>query len=147
MTSEFERTFFVTTVCENRRPIFRNRDIACLMMDTLSRYQTEGKFILPVFVIMPDHLHLLIVPNERVSLEKAIQFIKGGFSYRFGKIAKGVEVWQRSFTHERVKDEADFQRYRDYIVNNPVRAKLVTHPAAYPYSSAYSAAAKAGSGS
>jgi len=147
MALGFDWLFFVTTVCERRKPVFRNHDAANLMMETLCRYQKEDKFLLHAFVIMPDHLHLLIVPQETISLEKAMQFIKGGFSFRYGKVSKVANIWQRSFTHERIKDEADLQCRRRYIENNPIRARLVNDPAAYPYSSAYSGSAAANAGS
>src|SRR5207248_1450976 len=50
---------------------------AKLMMETLFSYQKQDKFLLHAFVIMPDHLHLLIAPQGTISLEKAMQFIKG----------------------------------------------------------------------
>src|SRR6267154_290156 len=109
MTLEFDRVFFVTTVCELRKLIFRNHDAAELMMKTLSTYQNEGRFVLHAFVVMPDHLHLIIAPDATISLEKAMQFIKGGFSFQYGKKFGGANIWQRSFTHERIQDELDFE--------------------------------------
>jgi putative transposase len=44
-----------------------------------------GKFRLHDFVVMPDHLHLLITVGSGMTIEKAMQFIKGGFSYRLKK--------------------------------------------------------------
>ena len=83
---------------------------------------------------MPDHIHVLLTPSAAVSLERAVQFIKGGFSYRLGKIEK-MEVWQPSFTNHRIHDAEDYERHRIYVRSNPVRAKLVTELGAYPYSS------------
>jgi len=69
---------------------------------------------------MPDHLHLLITPALDVSLEKAMQFIKGNFSYRLGKEAK-VKVWLESFTNHSVRDAEDYEKHRSYIQLNPMR--------------------------
>ena len=68
-----------------------------------------------------------------ISLEKAVQFIKGGFSFR---LKSKLPVWQPSFTNHRIRDAEDFERHRDYIRMNPVRASLVGKVEDYPYSSA-----------
>ena len=86
-----DRVFFVTTNTIQRLPIFRRETTARLLIDTLAHYRDAGKFLLHEFVVMPDHLHLLLTPPEQISLERAMQFIKGGFSYRLDK--RGA-VWQ-----------------------------------------------------
>jgi len=128
-----DRTFFVTTVTWQRTPLFRQQRAAELMMDVLYRYLEQKKYFLHEFVIMPDHLHLLLTPAN--SLERAIQLIKGGFSYRLGK-AKTGSIWQESFTNHRIRDEHDFEHHAEYIRMNPVRAGLAYRPELYPYSSA-----------
>ena len=106
-------------------------------MQVLEHYQEQNKFALHEFVIMPDHLHLLVTPESDISLERAMQLIKGGFSYRLGKMKRGL-VWQESFTNHRVRDEEDYERHALYIRMNPVRAGLVERAEDYPYSSASS---------
>ena len=104
-------------------------------MDVLAHYREQSKYALHEFVVMPDHLHLLITPAIDISLERAVQLIKGGFSYRLGKSRRGL-VWQESFTNHRIRDEQDYVDHCEYIRMNPVRAKLVERPELYPYSSA-----------
>jgi REP element-mobilizing transposase RayT len=53
-----------------------------LLIDLLRSNVAAGKFQMHDFVIMPDHLHLLMTLPSDVSVEKAMQLIKGGFSYR-----------------------------------------------------------------
>ena len=131
----FDRTFFVTTVTWQRTPLFRHQQKAELVMDVLVQYRERKKYGLHEFVIMPDHLHLLITPVTEVSLERSVQLIKGGFSYRLGKAKRGL-VWQESFTNHRVGDEQDYAYHAEYIRMNPVRARLAPRPELYPYSSA-----------
>jgi Transposase IS200 like len=59
---------------------------------------------LHAFVLMPEHVHLLLTPVSDVTLERAIQLIKGGYSRAFGLEFRGREVWQRGFTDHRVRD-------------------------------------------
>jgi putative transposase len=127
-----ERVFFVTTVTSQRQPIFRHEAAAKLLIDTLAHYRDQGKYLLHEFVIMPDHLHALITPADEISVERTIQFIKGGFSFR---LKWRGPVWQASFTNHRVRDHEDYQNHREYIRMNPVRARLSTTAESYPYSS------------
>jgi len=130
---DLERTFFVTTITAQRRPIFRAETTANLLIETLAHYREQRKFLLHEFVIMPDHVHALLTPAPEISLERAMQFIKGGFSYR---LKSRPPVWQASFTNHRIRDFEDYERHREYIRMNPVRARLASRPEAYPYSSA-----------
>ena len=132
----FDRTFFVTTVTWQRTPLFRNPQTAQLMVNVLEHYQDQKKYELHEFVIMPDHLHLLITPAPEISLERAVQLIKGGFSYRLGKPKRGL-VWQESFTNHRIRNEQDYVHHAEYIRMNPVRTRLVERPELYLYSSAF----------
>ena len=53
-----------------------------LLIDVLRSLVAERKFKLHDFVIMPDHVHLLIEVGDDMTIEKAMQLIKGRFSYR-----------------------------------------------------------------
>ncbi len=154
METGWERTFFVTAVTWQRRCIFSSDALPRMLLQTIHGYRVEGRFALHAFVIMPEHMHLLITPGKVVSLERTMQFIKGGFSFRMRKERPNLLIWEKSFTNHRIRDEEDYERHREYIHQNPVRRGLVRLASEYRYSSAYSgfeldlppvAAAKAGS--
>jgi putative transposase len=128
-----DRVFFITTVTAQRRPIFRQETTARLLIETLAHYRDAGKFLLHEFVIMPDHVHALLTPSPEIALERAMQFIKGGFSYG---LKSRPPVWQASFTNHRIHDFADYEHHREYVRMNPVRARLAARAEDYPYSSA-----------
>ncbi len=87
---------------------------------------------------MPDHFHILITVGCEMSIEKAIQFIKGGFAFRAGKdLGFSAPVWQQGFSEVRVLDCEAFKRIGEYIRNNPVRRHLVLNAAEFPHSSAH----------
>jgi putative transposase len=131
------RTFFVTAVTWSRRPLFRSERMTLLFLDVCEDNRHKGRFKIHEFVLMPDHFHLLITPDFKISLEKAVQFIKGGFSYRAKKeFGSNLEIWQPSFTEHRVHDAGDYLYHQTYIHENPVRAGLAGKPEDYPYSSA-----------
>ena len=128
-----DRIFFITTTTAQRQPIFRRETTANLLLETLAHYRDQGNYLLHEFVIMPDHIHLLITPSAEISLERAVQFIKGGFSFR---LKWRGPVWQASFTNHRVGDIDDYERHREYIRMNPVRARLTERDSDHRWSSA-----------
>ena len=133
-----DRIFFVTSVTWGRRSLFQSETAARLLLDTMFSYRERGIFQLYEFVIMPDHIHLLLAPKAGIAVERAMQFIKGGFSHRFMKESGSrMEIWQRSFTNHRIRDLTDFEKHRRYIHLNPIRAGLVEFPKDYSYSSAH----------
>lgn len=128
------QTYMVTSATWERRSLFRNDRWARLLINTLYHYRGSA-YLLHEFVIMPDHFHILLTP--KTSLEKAVQFIKGGFSYRAKKeLGSNVETWQKGFSDHRIRDARDYFRHVDYIRQNPVRKNLCERAAEYPYSSA-----------
>jgi putative transposase len=101
------------------------------MLSTLSHYDGTG-YKLHAFVVMPDHLHLLISPFE--SVERSVQLIKGGFSFRAKReLGWNGEIWQPGFTDHRIRDEEDWLKHLTYIQNNPVNAHLVGDAVHYEF--------------
>jgi putative transposase len=76
------RIFFVTTKTSMARRLLQSERNAMLLIDVLRLNVAAGKFQLHDFVIMPDHVHLLMTVPGDMTIEKAMQLIKGGFSYR-----------------------------------------------------------------
>jgi putative transposase len=111
--------------------------MAGLLVDCLVDHRAKGRFQLHEFVVMPNHFHLLITPGSQVPLEKALQFIKGGFSYRAKKeLQVNSEIWQPGFTNHRIRDWEDYQAHRAYIHRNPVEQRLCERAENFIYSSA-----------
>jgi putative transposase len=130
-TRSNEFSYFVSTQTLGRKPFFRHDRWARLMLATIHHYAGTG-YLLHAFVIMPDHLHLLITPTE--SVEKSVQLIKGGFSFRAKRELQWPgEIWQPGFTDHRIRDEEDWNRHLEYIRTNPIEAKLCNGIALYEF--------------
>jgi len=130
-TRSSEFVYFVSTQTDGRKPFFRHERWARLMLSTLNHYDGTG-YKLHAYVIMPDHLHLLITPFE--SVEKSVQLIKGGFSFRAKReLQWNGEIWQPGFTDHRIRDEEDWMRHLEYIRQNPIDAKLVEDVVLYEF--------------
>jgi putative transposase len=126
-----DHAYFVSTQTKDRRPFFRHERWARLILDVLRHYDGAG-YALHAYVIMPDHLHFLIAPFE--SIEKSVQLIKGGFSFRAKRELdwKG-EIWQPGFTDHSIRDEEDWKRHLDYIRTNPIEARLASDSILYEF--------------
>jgi putative transposase len=127
--------YFITACTFQKENLFQSDGMAGLLVEVLLHYRAERKYLLHEFVVMPDHFHLLLTPV--VTLERSVQFIKGGFSYRARK--EGIfagEIWEKSFYDRRVRNLAEYAAFRVYIQQNPVKRELVVSAGKYRYSSA-----------
>ena len=116
-------TYFLTCVAYRRRQAFLAPAAAKVAYETILRSAEMGRFRLHAFVIMPDHVHVLFEPGEKFSLERCVQFIKGGISFNLRETVKG-EIWQREYHDHRVRDDDEFLAYRGYIERNPSKRGL-----------------------
>ena len=96
-----------------------------------------GHYTLRAYVIMPNHVHVLIDPLA--TLQKLTRGIKGvsarDANARLGR--PGEPFWQdESFDHW-IRDAGQFTRTKTYIENNPVKARLCVNPKDWPWSSAH----------
>lgn len=131
-----ESTYFVTANVLHRKSLFQVEKIARLFIEVMLDYRTQKKYLLHEFVIMPDHLHLIITLTK-IMLERAMQCIKGGFSFQLNQNLRArKDIWQPSFVDRRIRDSLEYQKYKDYIWQNPVKRRLAKSPEEYPYSSA-----------
>ncbi len=131
-------TYFLTFSSWQRRQLIVVEAYARLFLKTSYHYRREGRYALHAFVLMPDHIHILLTPAQEVTIERAVQLIKSGYSHALGTIrGRSAEVWQRGFTDHRIRDSNDFAHHRNYIHQNPVVGKLVAAPSEYRYCSAF----------
>jgi putative transposase len=115
--------------------LFRNPLWAELLLETLHSYRGRA-YKLHEYVLMPEHFHVLITPC--ITLERAVQFIKGGFSFRAKKeLGSSMEIWQTGFSDHRVRGIDDYANHAGYIHRNPVGRRLAESASEYPYCSAY----------
>jgi putative transposase len=124
-------TFFVTSATYNRRLLFQVPANAELFLETLQHYRRDGNYKLHAFVVMPDHIHLILTTAD---LPATMKLIKGGFSHR---LASKFPVWQRGYADHLITSRDHLESRRTYIHQNPVRARLVPSAELYPHSSAY----------
>jgi putative transposase len=131
------KTYFITASAYMHQNLFQRTETADLLLATLFRYRDTGEFSLHEFVVMPNHIHLMLSVDDDHAIARAVQMVKGGFSHGMGQAGLKLKaVWQPSYYEHRVRDAAEYARMRNYIDQNPGRRRLVEAAADYPYSSA-----------
>jgi putative transposase len=126
--------YFITASAFQKEHLFQSERMARLFVEVLLHYRGQGKYLLHEFVLMPDHFHFLLTPT--LTLERALQLIKGGFSFRAKKeLGFGGEIWQPSYYDRRVRDMDEYLAFREYIHQNPVKGRLAAAAGDYAYCS------------
>ena len=114
----------------------RQPEIAAMVVEAIRYRQDLGSYQLHAFVVMANHVHLLITPHVEVS--RLMHSLKR-FTAREGNRMlghTGQPFWQDESYDRLVRDETEFQRIARYIEMNPVKAGLAAAPEAFPWSGA-----------
>jgi REP element-mobilizing transposase RayT len=104
-----------------------NPKTAAVLFGSVDFYEKRGDWWLHLFLLMPDHLHILASFAPHVALRGMVKAWK-----RFTARSAGIE-WQRDWFDHRVQREESYREKADYILQNPVRAGLATNFEDWPY--------------
>jgi putative transposase len=115
--------------------LFQKDENARLLIATILKYRDANEFELHDFVVMPNHLHIVLSLDDGKTIGRAVQLIKGGFSHVLHLTGGAGTVWQPGYYEHRVRDGEEFERITNYVRQNPVRRGLVEKPSDYSYSS------------
>ena len=119
---------FVTFSCYHRAPLLAIPEARCIFEQTLERVRKWYGLYVTGYVVMPEHVHLLISEPERASLAVAIQMLKQIVSYQLHKLAAGGPFWQARYYDFNVWSERKRIEKLRYIHRNPVKRGLVESP-------------------
>jgi putative transposase len=125
---------FLTFSCSRRAPLLctpRARDV---FEETLEQCRYWYGFHIAGYVVMPEHVHLLITEPERTRLATALQMLKQNVAQRFRE-PEGGAFWQPRYYDFNVWSEAKRIEKLRYIHRNPVTRGLVQNPEDWPWSS------------
>ena len=127
------QTHFITFSCWHRRPNFA--EVATRPVFEAAVERVRRAFLLRVYgyVVMPDHVHLLVSEPQRETLAVAIKSLKQGVSRRL--IGDAPRFWQKRYYDFNVHSLEKFQEKLRNIHRNPVRKKLCARPEDWEWSS------------
>jgi len=128
-------TVFLTLVTAGRQYVFGEPARVKSAFETLKKVRSIHPFKMKAWVMMPDHLHLLIHVVDG-HFDRIVQSFKRNVSLEFHRlnIWEG-EVWQKRFYDHVIRNDEDFGNHLDYIHFNPVHHGLAHRPADYAFSS------------
>ncbi|MFZ0819542.1 MAG: transposase [Candidatus Acidiferrales bacterium] len=113
--------------------------IARCVAETLVRGAEMGHYVLHAYVVMPNHVHVLLDPLR--PLIRITATVKGVSAHDANEILgrTGNPFWQHESFDHWVRNSAQFEKIKMYIENNPVKAGLAKSPGEWRWSSAYKA--------
>jgi putative transposase len=134
---------FLTFSCYRRRPLFGNEVYCDLFLKILERVRRRYRLVVLGYVVMPEHVHLLVSEPQRGTLSTAVQALKLGFVRSLecsGTLTPGTPMhpqrfWQARFYDFNVWTERKRIEKLRYIHCNPVERGLVTSPEQWRWSS------------
>jgi len=124
---------FLTLVCRNRAAHLGTDAAKALFLDVLRGLKQERPFRLHARVLLDDHTHLLLTP-ENGDFSAIVQRLKLRFTRRM-KQADTISLWQPRLWDHCIRDADDLARHLDYIHYNPVKHGLARCATDYPWSS------------
>jgi len=111
--------------------------IAEIIETSLLKFDGE-RYKLLAWVIMPNHIHLLLRPINDWSLSKILHSFKSFTASEASKVlGRKGRFWMREYFDRYIRDAEHFEKAFRYIENNPVKAGLCEEPSEWKYSSAF----------
>lgn len=144
---------FITLIVNQHKPIFKGKSLCDIVVSTLVFYRDKLKFRIWGYVMMPDHIHMVIsfADNE----EKIIEFVRDFKKFISKKVIEILkpedkkaflldspkkknhryQIWQKDFYDFNIFNEDVLREKLNYVHYNPVKRGLVANPGNYIYSS------------
>ena len=144
---------FITCICYRRLPLFASARAKNLLVKILGEVRDRYGFALAGYVVMPNHIHLLISEPAQGTPSTVMQVLKQRVSRQLRRKARKKvssrqlslpfrhppdslpQFWQPRFYDFNVWSQTKFVEKLHYMHMNPVKRKLVAHPRDWPWSS------------
>jgi len=140
---------FITCNCYQRRPFLGTQKHRDLFLTVLEQVRKRYQFVVVGYVVMPEHIHLLISEPERKTPSTVMQALKPGFAHRALAEARRKRnpaqlslfnqapqhIWQKRFYDFNTWTERKRIGKLRYMHRNPVQRGLVATPELWPWSS------------
>lgn len=131
---ETRQLHFLTSSCYKRRQNFRTNESRDTFVAALERVRQRYNLCVYGYVVMPEHVHLLVSEPEDGTLAQAMQSLKQGVARKLALRAKD-SFWQERYYDFNIWSERKFVEKLRYIHYNPVKRGLVDRPEDWQWSS------------
>jgi putative transposase len=131
------QSHFITFSCYRRRPYLADPHLRDLFLDSLEFIRQKYGVSVFGYVVMPEHVHLLISEPESGELSKVIQALKVSAAMKWRSFAdsQSPALWQKRYYDHNVRSHASFVNKLRYIHRNPVKRGLCPRPEDWSWSS------------
>ena len=124
--------YFLTLITHQRQPFFSNPEAVQTLKSAFEHVCVRHPFVLVAYVVLPDHVHLLMqLPETDDDFSTRVRLVKHFVSRQ----SPFRPFWQNRFWEHLIRDEKNLHHHLDYIHINPVRHGYVNDPAAWTHSS------------
>ena len=128
------KIYLITVFCKNKESLFLNYEAARALSSTLHRVLQKQNSEILAWVVMPDHMHLLVQLSEDELISKTMNRINSCTAIAVNKALKRHSpIWQGAYHDHAIRDEEQLHSATRYLISNPIRAGLVKNLADYPY--------------
>jgi putative transposase len=127
------QSHFITFSCYHRAPLLATPSARKTFEYALERVRRSYELCVYAYVVMPEHVHLLLNEPDRATLADAIKSLKQGVSRRL--IGCQLHFWQKRYYDFNVRNHRQFAEKLRYIHNNPVKRGLCARPEDWLWSS------------
>ena len=128
--------YFITARLAHGLSVFKEEHCCSLLLQDINFYRLEFHYQLYGYVIMPDHLHLIIQPSLMADISTVMNKIKGHSSFTINKhLGRIGKLWQKGYYDHIIRNGKDFEEKINYIHKNPVRAGLSENMQDFKFSS------------
>ena len=124
----------LTFSCYRRQPLLDNETAYSVFERELEAVHQRYGFVVAGYVLMPEHVHLLVGEPQRSSLSVALQVLKQQTSRKLKRRGE-IQFWQRRYYDFNVHNEEKRVEKLRYMHRNPVVRGLVEKPEQWPWSS------------
>ena len=130
--------YFITTNTRDRRPLLRKPACAQIVIDSLRWLAENGRIRLMGYVVMPDHLHFVMMLGSGFTLSGIMDSLKS-YTARWinAQLRRRGALWQEQYHDHVVRTPRSYRAKLQYVHANPVRRGLVKNPDEYPFSTAH----------
>lgn len=130
--SEAGRVYLLTSVTQNREPIFSDWRLGRLLVREMRMLHDGGQVVSLAWVIMPDHLHWLVELGQ-LPLDTLMRQLNSRSAIAINRRrGRRDRLWQKGFRDHALRRDEDIQSIARYVVANPLRAGLVGRVGDYP---------------
>ena len=125
--------YFLTICVEGRRQLFTDARLVAQVTVQLQQCSERYECAVIAYCFMPDHVHLLIEGrSERSDFQEFVRVWKQRTAFA-AKRDRGITLWQRGYYEHVLRSDESTEQKARYLLENPVRARLVASPQDYPW--------------